>query len=433
MRHRSRVISSTPVVSDILVYGTLDTGPNCIVPYAEHATVNGYNIGHYVNVLPYYMLEEMADVVSTGAWIDHPCTHQKSTTRRYSYSGPTITTKTSENFPPGCWGEHDTWRVRCTHGPLGIGANHRVDLSFVNYDREFNLGEIMMAHLHALKPFYQVISIPNFLYELRDLRRTLSAIQEFFHLYRPEGLVLAHQFGVRPFIDDMIHMLQSFGRISDSVARLRKNEKISVPVVTQRTAFSKFAPAEEIGPTPTRSPHTSRVALKERFSACELTIKIHSRVRYNISGFSDIELTALAAVKAFGFSNPIQVVWNGIPFSFIADWLVPVSEFLGFLDFVDPIIPYSVESTTTHYTARRTSSLYGTFFMERNSPVRVSDEHVLHDTEGVLYHRDVGFPKDLGFLGEFSFREQILSLFLGAQRVRPGRVLYKFPRLRRHV
>lgn len=36
--------------------------------------------------------------------------------------------------------------------------------------------------------------------------------------------------------------------------------------------------------------------------------------------------------KAFGFTNPLYVIWDDIPFSFIVDWFYPVGQFLDDLD-----------------------------------------------------------------------------------------------------
>jgi hypothetical protein len=41
---------------------------------------------------------------------------------------------------------------------------------------------------------------------------------------------------------------------------------------------------------------------------------------------------ALANAKELGITNPALVAWELVPFSFVADWFLPIGNFLGFLD-----------------------------------------------------------------------------------------------------
>ncbi len=42
--------------------------------------------------------------------------------------------------------------------------------------------------------------------------------------------------------------------------------------------------------------------------------------------------TALTSLKSLGLTNPVLLAWELLPFSFLVDWIVPISSFLGQLD-----------------------------------------------------------------------------------------------------
>jgi hypothetical protein len=73
-----------------------------------------------------------------------------------------------------------------------------------------------------------------------------------------------------------------------------------------------------------------------------------------------------------------------------------------------------------------------TAFLIANSVVKATPDHVIAEIFAEKYTRVVGMPADLNLIGDFSLREQILSLFLGSSRVRYGRILFKFPNYRRY-
>jgi hypothetical protein len=48
----------------------------------------------------------------------------------------------------------------------------------------------------------------------------------------------------------------------------------------------------------------------------------------------DYELTnaVAATLAAVGITNPLELAWERLPFSFVADWFIPVGNWLGYLD-----------------------------------------------------------------------------------------------------
>jgi hypothetical protein len=54
-----------------------------------------------------------------------------------------------------------------------------------------------------------------------------------------------------------------------------------------------------------------------------ITTKKTLRVRYRVSD------TALKQISALGFTNPAQLAWELIPYSFVVDWFIPVGNYLS--------------------------------------------------------------------------------------------------------
>lgn len=66
------------------------------------------------------------------------------------------------------------------------------------------------------------------------------------------------------------------------------------------------------------------------------------KFRYDVSLLSDIELELRAWGEAMGILNPLSVVWNAIPFSFVLDWFTNIGDWIDGL-LREPAIPIVIE------------------------------------------------------------------------------------------
>jgi hypothetical protein len=64
--------------------------------------------------------------------------------------------------------------------------------------------------------------------------------------------------------------------------------------------------------------------------------KCHRRTRSRESAFVRLDYVlanpTLATLAQVGITNPLEVAWELVPFSFVADWFIPVGSYLGSLD-----------------------------------------------------------------------------------------------------
>jgi hypothetical protein len=66
------------------------------------------------------------------------------------------------------------------------------------------------------------------------------------------------------------------------------------------------------------------------------------KFRYDVSEFSDLDLELRAWGEAMGLLDPLSIVWNAIPFSFVLDWFSNIGEWVEQL-IHDPAIPIVIE------------------------------------------------------------------------------------------
>lgn len=89
---------------------------------------------------------------------------------------------------------------------------------------------------------------------------------------------------------------------------------------------------------------TTKVSVRRRSSTRQqgigpVEISPRTLVRYDMASDFDVKMEirfsldyAASAASAVGFTNPALVAWELVPFSFVADWFVPVGDFLSSID-----------------------------------------------------------------------------------------------------
>lgn len=81
---------------------------------------------------------------------------------------------------------------------------------------------------------------------------------------------------------------------------------------------------------------------------------VQVQTQYHMALRLDYELTnAVAATLAsVGITNPLELAWERLPFSFVADWFIPVGNWLGYLD---ADLGYQLKSGVWSEISRRSS------------------------------------------------------------------------------
>lgn len=256
------------------------------------------------------------------------------------------------------------------------------------------------------------VSLPNFLYELREMKSLIPSIDRRSISKTASNNFLAFQFGWQPMVKDIKAILN----LSDSVQKrikilLEQQEK------TTKLSFNRDIPLEEPFSfmKSCYDAATSHGDTDVEFQRVSAKAKFHCGASL-YQDLSDLD-SALGTMKALsasgGFNKPARVVWNAIPYSFVVDWFFHVGKILDTLS-VQPFggtykvsdIGYSVKSEAVFIA----------------SQVFHNGSTVLKSTLGTIdvrgYVRRPGFPVSSLFItgGSLSPMQQALSLAMLEQR-----------------
>lgn len=256
--------------------------------------------------------------------------------------------------PPLVVGFPNWWK---TNYMFRVGvANHKkpVGLSLPTLD---SIGESTMAAraYRAMQP--QVndgMSLVNFILELKDFRRMfqkwippLRALRPLLKLpiatdYSARAMAryisnvhLNIQFGWKPFISDIIRMLDILDLVRRRLTYLERNAnkvvrrhyKADIPfTLPGLTSVDKWMESSVPSFSPTLT-YKFKEIREERFV---YSPRYHATMvfRYQIPESSPFRRKIDAFRAALGVKLDPAILWNAIPFSFIWDWFFDVGEFL---------------------------------------------------------------------------------------------------------
>jgi hypothetical protein len=140
----------------------------------------------------------------------------------------------------------------------------------------------------------------------------VSAFKALFPTSRKElaNDYLVYQYGIKPLLGDIVGAAEHLAEYVIRARPVKSNGHAQKTIVTEI-----IPPVDEWD------------GLRGKSVFCQSTVKI--RVKYgSIFGISD-DLARQAA--QLGFTNPANVVWELVPFSFVADWFLPIGDFLSSL------------------------------------------------------------------------------------------------------
>lgn len=248
----------------------------------------------------------------------------------------------------------------------------------------------------------QEVSLPNFLYELRELADLIPKIEASL-LKQVAGGYLTYSFGYKPLIGD----LQKLANLADTVAaRLQylrdtwgRETRISFEGSWETTAPSEiYYPGGE-----------------------SYRYRRHSiRTIYRAGGYLFHQLEDLdgkigllrGMAGALGFNNPLGVLWEAIPFSFVVDWFTRIGNAIS-RTAVQPFVgPWELRRVTHSYLISGKWSLSVEYPSGYTPQSYVSDEGTF-----TLYHREVGLPVPAGIInteGLTSNQQTLAAALIGS-------------------
>jgi len=289
----------------------------------------------------------------------------------------------------------------------------------------------IQACVNKLMPIIKAeISLPNFLYELKDFRRPVLALTKLFNktsfkeflkkisklAYNPKdyqttkwghkdvtfrflaqnaaSLYLEYRFNFAPLVSDIHKLYLGLSRTRDRIADLldreakpqRKHMTVSfmefgASPVTDQTTTGGYYRNLQLASAPHR--HIRTVIYEPS--------KLHVEIQYNYNYTEAMRQHALLLgfLDSLGVNLNPQIIWNAVPYTFIIDWVLGISKSLGDykLSNLRPVI--NIQKSLWSITRARTLRLVDR--REAWTPRWPPQETPLPNVYETAYRRDVNF------------------------------------------
>lgn len=284
------------------------------------------------------------------------------------------------------------------------------------------LPDVASCHLEALDFFKagcteQQVQMPVNLLELKEIPslfttarktfiRKFEEKEESFHKYIANRH-LAYSFGVKPLISDIMATIEYLQDLSNRLDWLKRNSGKPVRVRFRKDISKNSTPAT------TFNYYGSGIG-KTVCDEYRAVYQAHAVIVYDVSKLSDLEIKSRLLCRAFGFDNPLEIIWERIPYSFVVDWFLNVGDLLGSIGlkislpfrFLD--VGWSIKVTDSRY-----------WEVERYRPYKDSNTDFYWRWRSTRYHREPGLPISFSTVGntDLSRQQLALSLSLFAQKL----------------
>lgn len=174
------------------------------------------------------------------------------------------------------------------------------------------------------------VSLPNFMYELKDMKGMIPSIDRLSVSKTVSNNFLAFEFGVLPFISDIKAILS----MSDSVQK-RLQHLLMEQGKSSRLSFSRDIDVSDAFSF-TKSLYLIGSSANDndvqfRRTSAKASFHCGAKLFQDLQGLNDALSTLKALSASGGFNHPARVIWNAIPYSFVVDWFFHVGKLLDSL------------------------------------------------------------------------------------------------------
>lgn len=185
-------------------------------------------------------------------------------------------------------------------------------------------GEHTTKLLARTNPSRPVVSLPNFIYELRELPE-LFAVRGRSIIGKAASLNLNYHFGWKPLLGDVFQMIYTADVLNKRVRRLQKLKKHGF--VKSKISLGTYHAVESINQVV-----DSTMALTiGRKIIRETTQEVWGYVKYTLDGAlpdQQDELISLAKRTYLGLYLDAATLWEAIPWSWFADYFGNIGDLL---------------------------------------------------------------------------------------------------------
>jgi hypothetical protein len=246
--------------------------------------------------------------------------------------------------------------------------------------------------------------------ELGEIKDLIPKFHGVKHLPKfANDSFLSYNYGWVPFISDLKALASVYSSVTNRLDYLRKTKGKVTRVHYQRKDL--LVPVDN-----TTAHDAGDYLYRYRFASYRYTFIGSGLLYQNLENIDGAWATWRGLIAGLGFNNPAKIIWNAIPFSFLIDYIVPVSNWLstwGVKPFVGAWDLYDLS-----YSLKCESKIdidFCYYDTTRNSPINIGYIDVNK------YIRGVGLPTSLSDLldsvdfGNLTTTQQALcvALFLG--------------------
>lgn len=225
------------------------------------------------------------------------------------------------------------------------------------------------------------IELPETKDILRTFRKLWEKPKKINNPREAANLHLTWSFGIKPLVSDILASISTITSLHKHILWLRKNEGKFVPV-RYRADLSKYGPVSRVVLPLDDSPWEHVENYSALYSA-------FARVKYNTKALNDYELGLRSLIRSFGVDNPLDIIWERIPFSFILDWFTDLSSL------VRSIPPKVVLPRVIQDVGHSIKVTYGAKLYDMNFPaynVYANAYSLVGEINRKYYRRERGLP-----------------------------------------
>ena len=261
----------------------------------------------------------------------------------------------------------------------------------------------------------ETVKLANFLYELKDIQGLIPRIVRGSPTKTLSSNFLALEFGWKPMLGDIKKIMELSTAVAKRLKHLQATYGKTTSLFFQRNMQLSDEPYALVkswdgvgGSLTARNFRYKRVSQSGVF-------RVTGKLRQKIHGTDDFfgHMKALAA--STGFNNPLAIVWEAIPYSFVVDWFFHLDAILGKMA-IQPFegewqlskVGWSVKQQAQYF-------VYQEFLL---GPPHGNLSRYLGEISLKSYTREPGFPMTSLFVtdGSLTPKQLVLSLALLNQR-----------------
>lgn len=242
---------------------------------------------------------------------------------------------------PGGWPVQDFQNVRAN-------AYRGMPLTMTNHlvpsDRPTD-NELALKLINKTNPNRADVSIPNFIYELREFPQMLKVQGENW-LKKAAGLNLNYQFGWKPFMSDLFGLFDFSKSVTNRMKEIKALHEGGLR--RKRKLFSS-----QLKGGLYRIAHSNGFLTGNDWYEKITTWETRGYIRYFPASpppLNEYDFRQLAWDATFGFTLDKSTLWEALPWSWMVDWFSDVGDMLSATRNIIPIthtIPVLMDTVST--------------------------------------------------------------------------------------